>query len=54
MHLGGRELILVGGGEIWWDENLMEEFNLVRDTGKFPATWGIPPSSKSSDFWDKK
>ena len=31
-----------GGGETWWDKNLMEEFNLVGEIGKFPATWGVP------------
>ena len=40
-----RELILVGGGgETWWDQNLIGEFNLVGEIVKFSATWGIPPS----------
>ena len=45
IHLGVRELILVGGGgETWWDQNLMGEFNLVGEIVKSSATWGIPPS----------
>ena len=40
-----RELILVGrGGETWWDETLMGEFNLVGEIVKFLATWGISTS----------
>ena len=51
IHRSGRELILVeGGGETWWDENLLGEFNLVGEIGKFPTTWGIsllPPVGKT-------
>ena len=54
MHLGRRELIVVGDGEIWWDENSMREFSLVGQIGKLPATWGIPPIWKNSEPQDKK